>query len=78
MEMMQVMPLTTPRLFERKRVGNLKSPTIFELIALIREVAVEMMAARTAHPTIAVIHGLVVWAIVGVEQPGPVPSISYV
>lgn len=64
MEMMHVIPLTIPRLPARRRVGNLKSPTIFELIALIREVAVEMMAARTAHPTSAVIHGLVVWAIV--------------
>src|SRR3989344_34007 len=43
--------------------GILKSLERFELIALIKEVAVEMIAASTAQPTSAVIHGVVVFAI---------------
>ena len=44
--------------------ANLKSPDRLELMALMREVAVEMIAARTAHPTRAVSQGVVVFAII--------------
>ena len=36
-------------------------------MALIKEVAVEMIAARTAHPANAVIHGFVIFAIMAIN-----------
>ena len=52
-------------IFTRLKVRGLlvKSLDRLELIALIREVAVEIIAAKIAHPTTAPIHGVVVAVI---------------
>src|SRR5689334_4779267 len=72
MEMKHVAPFTNfigAILLKNER---LKSLMRFELIALMSEVAVEMIAASTAHPTIALIQGLVICdtAVMSTLPPG--------
>ena len=71
MEMEQVIPLTTRMGWMRRKRARGKSFNRFELMALIKEVAVEMIAANTAHPTKALIQGLVKWAMDAIKTLPP-------
>lgn len=48
-----------------------KSPDKLELIALIKDVAVEMTAAKTAQPTRDVIQGFVVFSTTAIKTLAP-------
>lgn len=71
MEITHVIPLTASMGSIVFRNENSKSLDRFELIAFINDVAVEMIAANTAHPTKAVIHGVVVSAIAAINTLPP-------